>query len=68
MVSTTDFLLRHSMASAVSGVTESTPSATGGPLSFAVGAPAVSASRSRAWLLLELLEDMAVRGQAAASQ
>lgn len=59
MLSTTDFLLRHSIASAVSGVTDSTPSATGGPLSFVLGPPAVSASRSRACELLELLDDMA---------
>jgi hypothetical protein len=59
MPSTTDFLLRHSIASAVSGVTERTPSATGGPLSLVEGPPAVSASRSRACELLELLDDMA---------
>lgn len=57
MRSTTDCLLLHSIASAVSGVTESTPSATGGPFA-AAGAPAVSASRRRACELLELLDDM----------
>ena len=59
MPSTTDVLLRHSIASAVSGVTERTPSATGGPLSLVEGPPAVSASLSRACELLELLDDMA---------
>ena len=59
MPSTTDFLLRHSIASAVSGVTERTPSATGGPLSLVEGPPDVRASLSRACELLELLDDMA---------
>ena len=63
MLSTTEVLLLHSIASAVSGVTESTPSGAGGLLA-AAGPPAVSASRSLACELLELLEDMA---QAAAT-
>ena len=49
MLSITDRLLRHSMASGVSGVTVSTPSAAGGDLSLLLGAPAVSASFSRCW-------------------
>ena len=63
MLSTTEVLLRHSIASGVSGVTASTPSATGGPLSLVlVGPPAVRASRRRAAaddLLPAALEDMA---------
>jgi hypothetical protein len=55
MASTTDVLDLHSTASAVSGVTESTPSATGGPFE-ATGPPAVSASRRRACELFEPLE------------
>ena len=50
----TDRLLRHSMASGVSGVTERTPSGTGAPLSLLVGPPAVSASFSRWDMLLPL--------------
>ena len=46
-MSITDLLDRHSTASGVSGVTESTPSALGGDLSLVEGAPAVSASFSR---------------------
>lgn len=61
MRSTTDLRLLHSMASAVSGVTLSTPSATGGPLSLLLGPPAVRASRS-----LVLLEDEDMAGRAAA--
>lgn len=60
MRSTTDLRLRHCMASAVSGVTLSTPSATGGPLSLLLGPPAVRASRSRV-----LLDDEDMAGRAA---
>ena len=49
MTSITDCLLRHSTASGVSGVTLSTPSATGGPFSLVPGPPAIRASRSLAW-------------------
>ena len=48
MLSMTERRLRHSIASGVSGVTVSVPSATGGPFSLVLGPPAVSASRSRA--------------------
>lgn len=60
MRSTTDLRLRHSIASAVSGVTLSTPSDRGGPLSLLLGAPAVRASRSRV-----LLDDEDMAGETA---
>lgn len=58
MRSTTLWRLRHSIASGVSGVTASTPSAVGGPLLLSGCPPAARASLSRAWLVLELDEDM----------